>query len=106
MPTTAKSTRSEELTAQSQLVRTVEANLKIVTLEGPTETAFRQSLLNCVSNQLATMPGGLITRLYESACEAKFPTPPVTAFREALQRQIGARHNLRTYRSTPARAGK
>ena len=106
MPPATKSNRSEELTAQSQLVRTVEANLKINTLEGPTEQAFRESLLACVATQLAAMPDGLITRLYEAACEAKFPTPPVTSFREALQRQIGSRHNLRTYRAAGTKAAK
>lgn len=98
MPTAEKSSRSEELTAQSQLVRTVEANLDIAVVESDHEIRFRESLLRCAATQLSKLPAGLLTRLYEAACKVRFSTPAVVTFREALQVEIGLRLSLKSYR--------
>lgn len=99
MPATAeKTSRSEELTAQSQLVRTVEANLDIAVVESEAELRFRDSLLSCAATQLPKLPPGLLTRLYEAACKVRYSTPPVVLFRESLQREIGVRMSLKSYR--------
>ncbi len=95
---TEKTSRSEELTAQSQLVRTVEANLDIAVIESDHEIRFRDSLLRCASAQIAKMPPGLLTRLYEAACKVRFSTPAVVLFRESLQVEIGTRLSLKSYR--------
>jgi len=98
MPTAEKSSRSEELTAQSQLVRTVEANLDIAVIESDHEIRFRESLLCCAAAQVGKLPPGLLTRLYEAACKVRFSTPAVVTFRETLQREIGVRFSLKSFR--------
>lgn len=108
MTTTPKTTRSEELTSQSQLVRTVEANLKIHTLEDPLEKRFRTSLLARAEEALREMPQGLVTRLYEAACDVKYSTPDVINFRNGLHKQIGHHLGLRKFHqpATPNQAKK
>jgi len=94
---TTTTPKSEELQAQTHLVRTIEAALK-VSIPDTEEIRFRSSLLRCAEAQLATLKPAFITRLYESACDVKFPSDEVTAFRKALQAAIGRSLGLKQYR--------
>lgn len=81
------------LQEQSRLIRTVEANLKVSFLDA-TELRFRGSLLRCVEAALPNLNGTHITRLYEAACDVKFPSDEVTEFRKKLQTVIGKNLDL------------
>jgi hypothetical protein len=99
MATTPKAPNSEkdELSAQTQLTRLVEASLKI-SIPDPDEIRFRRSLLNCAINKIGTLKSSFITRLYEAACDVKFPSDEVTNFRKELQNVIGTNLNLKAFR--------
>lgn len=89
--------KSDELQAQTHLTRTIEAALKVA-VPDPEEIRFRQSLLNCATAQIATLKPSFITRLYEAACDVKFPSDEVTDFRKALQAAIGRSMGLKNFR--------
>lgn len=89
--------KSEELQSQTHLTRTIEAALKVA-VPDPEEIRFRSSLLRCAEAQLPTLKPSFITRLYEAACDVKFPSDEVTAFRKALQATIGRSLGLKQYR--------
>lgn len=100
MTTTTAQPKNQELKEQSVLIRTVEANLKVAVPDDE-ELKFRASLLTCAATRAAELPTGFVVRLYEAACEVKFPEPAVTGFRLALQRILGQTLDLRKYRPTP-----
>jgi len=89
--------KNEEVTKQSQLIRTVEAALKVA-IPDADEIAFRSSLLACATAKIPDLGPGFIVRLYEAACDVKFPTDHVGDFRKSLQRAIGKNLDLRSYR--------
>jgi len=91
--------KNEELQEQTHLIRTVEAHLKI-SVPDPEELRFRASLLRCAEAGIRNLKPGFIVRLYEAACDVKFASDDVTAFRHALQRALGEHLNLRAYRTT------
>jgi hypothetical protein len=99
MATTSQAPNSEkdELSSQTRLTRYIEASLKI-TIPDPEEIRFRSSLLGCATAQLKTLKPAFITRLYEAACDVKFPSDEVTQFRKDLQKVIGTSLNLKQYR--------
>lgn len=90
-------TEKDQLSAQTHLTRTIEAHLKIA-IPDAEEIRFRSSLLNCAAAQLNDLKPAFITRLYEAACDVKFPSDEVTEFRKSLQRKIGKNFNLNKHR--------
>lgn len=96
MSTTAP-TEKDKLQEQTRLTRTIEASLKVA-IPDPEEIRFRSSLLNCAAAQLSQIKPAFITRLYEAACDVKYPSDEVTDFRKALQRTIGKSLNLKEHR--------
>jgi hypothetical protein len=100
MATTSKAPNSEkeEVSAQSSLTRLVEASLKIA-IPDPDEIRFRSSLLNCAVAKISELKPAFITRLYEAACDVKFPSDEVTSFRKELQKVIGTNLNLKKFRN-------
>lgn len=90
-------TTTEEIKELSQLVRTVEANLKI-RVPSTEDMQFRASLLAKVRAELPTMPHNFIVRLYESACDVEHPDDSISALRTALQRSLGTTYALRQFR--------
>lgn len=95
MATTAKDPQLQE---QSRLIRTVEANLKVSFLDA-TELRFRGSLLRRTEAELIALNATHITRLYEAACDVKFPSEEVTAFRKTLQVAIGKNMDLTKFKA-------
>jgi hypothetical protein len=89
--------QNEELQAQTQLTRTIEAALKVAVPDAD-EIRFRGSLLRCATAQLSTLKPAFVTRLYEAACDVKFPSDEVTEFRKALQVVIARTLNLKQFR--------
>ena len=95
MATTAPN--KDELQAQTRLIRAVEAALK-VSVPDSEELRFRGSLLRCAAAQLDSLNPGFVIRLYEAACDVKFPSDDVTGLRKALQTSIGKTLGLKQYR--------
>lgn len=95
--------KNEELSQQSQLVRAVEASLKIAAPE-TAEIRFRSSLLNRAASDLTTLKPNFVVRLYEAACEVKYPSEEVTRFRLEIAKRLGREFDLSKYReaSNPA----
>jgi hypothetical protein len=91
MPPTPK---NEQLQASAQLVRTVEAALKIA-VPDDTEIGFRDALIRTTADKLKDLNPNLVTRLYEAACDVKFPSASVTWFRKRLQQAIAKNLDLR-----------
>jgi len=87
----------DELQAQTHLIRTVEAALK-VSVPDAEELRFRGSLLRCTAGQLAELKPCFVIRLYEAACDVKFPSDDVTALRKSLQKTIAKSLGLQAYR--------
>jgi hypothetical protein len=94
---------NEQLQEQTHLIRAVEAHLK-VSVPDVEELRFRGSLLAKASAELKNLKPGFVLRLYEAACDVKFPSDEVEAFRLTLQREIGLHLNLRAYRQPNAKA--
>lgn len=90
--------KNDELQAQTHLIRTIEAALK-VSVPDSAEIRFRGSLLRCAEASLADLKPAFIIRLYEAACEVKFPSDEVTSFRMALQKAIALTLNLKAYKA-------
>jgi hypothetical protein len=88
---------SEAIQQQTRLTRLIEAALKVA-IPDPEELVFRGSLLRCAEAQFPVLKPSFIVRLYEAACDVKFPSDEVTDFRKALQRVIGLSMNLKQYR--------
>jgi hypothetical protein len=93
----APNSEKDELSSQTRLTRYIEASLKI-SIPDPDEIRFRTSLLACATAQLKNLKPAFVTRLYEAACDVKFPSDEVTEFRKALQRIIGTNLNLKKFR--------
>ena len=91
--------KNDELQSQTHLIRTIEAALK-VSVPDAEEIRFRGSLLRCAAAKLGELKPGFVIRLYEAACEVKFPSDEVTSFRKALQKAIGRNLELKTYRAS------
>lgn len=89
---------NENLQQQTRLTRLIEAALKVA-IPDPEELKFRGSLMRCAQAQFDTLKPAFIVRLYEAACDVKFPSDEVTAFRKALQLVIGRSLNLKQYRN-------
>ena len=94
----ATTTKDPTLQAQSQLVRAVEADLKVA-VPDVTDLKFRGTLLRAAAAQIPTIPHGLAVRLFEAACDVKFPSDAVTEFRHALQHQIAKNLNLAAFKA-------
>lgn len=90
--------KNETLQAQTQLVRHVEASLKVA-VPDPTDLKFRGSLLRKAASEIPDLSSGFITRLYEAACDVKFPSPEVTEFRHALQHRIAKTLDLAAHKA-------
>lgn len=95
MPTPIKDPALQE---QSRLIRTVEANLKVSFLD-TTELRFRGSLLRRAAAEIPALNPTHITRLYEAACDVKFPSAEVTEFRGHLQNAIGKNLDLTKFKA-------
>lgn len=101
MATTSSSPKNDEqLQAQTRLTRTIEASLKIA-VPDPEEIRFRSSLFNCATAQIDVLKDAFVIRMYEAACDVKFPSDEVTSFRKALQNRIGKSFDLRRFRQAP-----
>jgi hypothetical protein len=87
------------LLAQTNLVRLIEANLKVVT-QDDAELAFRRQLIRQVAAQSETMNPGLLTRVYEAVCAVEFPKGDVVKLRVKLQTVIAGNLSF----TTPAAA--
>jgi len=101
MPPKAAPTKNAELQGQSLLVRTVAATLEIK-VPADKEKRFRATLLRRVAGELATMPQGLLIRLFESACGADFPDADVVDFRIKCEYILAKVLNLAEFKSAPA----
>jgi hypothetical protein len=97
IPMPPKSTTAPELVAQTQLVRTVEATLK-VRMPDDREKRFRASLLNKATADIAQFNHAHLVRLYEAACGVEFPEAEVTTFRHTCQDAIGRTLKLSDHR--------
>ncbi len=82
-------TKDPALLAQTNLVRLIEANLKVIT-QDETELQFRRALIKSVAGQLDTMNPGLVTRVYEAVCAVEYPKNDVTKLRVKVQSVIAA----------------
>lgn len=82
-------TKDPALLAQTNLVRLLEANLKVIT-QDEQELRFRRELIKQIGIQADTMNPGLITRAYEAVCAVEFPKNDVTRLRLKLQQVIAA----------------
>lgn len=91
------------LQEHTRLVRTVEANLKVVAPD-PEEVRFRASLLRLTESSLPGMNPSLVTRLYEAVCAMEFPKPEIIELRKKLQATIGKNFDLRSHRPPQAPA--
>ena len=97
--------KNETLQAQTQLVRNIEAALK-VDVPDAMDLKFRGSLLRKATAEISELSSGFITRLHEAACDVKFPSEEVTEFRHALQRAIAKSLGLEAYKAKPTTAAK
>lgn len=75
------------LLAQTNLVRLLEANLKVIT-QDEAALGFRRNLIKQVAAQSETMNPGLITRVYEAVCGVEFPKNDVVKLRVKLESVI------------------
>lgn len=93
--------KNEALQAQTHLVRTIEAALKVA-VPDPVDLKFRGSLLRKAAAEINDLAPAFIVRLHDAACDVKFPSDEVTVFRHALQAQIGKNLGLSAYKATAA----
>jgi hypothetical protein len=93
----------DQLTAQTHLIRTVEAALKVA-IPDTEELRFRGSLLRCAAAQLDTLKPAFVIRLYEAATDVKFPTDDVCSLRKALQKTIAKSLGLQAYKTAGSAA--
>ncbi len=91
-------TKNPTLQAQSQLVRAVEADLKVA-VPDTTDLKFRGTLLRACAAQIPDLPHGLTVRLFQAACDVKFPSDAVTEFRPALQHQMAKNLGLAAFKA-------
>lgn len=91
------------LLAQTNLVRILEANLKVITQSEP-DLIFRRNLIRQVAGQTETMNAGLVTRLYEAVCAVEFPKGDVVKLRDKLQTVIAGNLSFPTPAAKPATA--
>lgn len=82
-------TKDPALLAQTNLVRLIEANLKVIT-QDEAELQFRRSLIKSIATQADTMNPGLLTRVYEAVCAVEFPKNDVQKLRLKLQSVLSA----------------
>ncbi len=87
----------DQLTAQTHLIRAVEAALQVAIPDNE-ELRFRRSLMRCASAQLDTLKPAFIIRLYEAACGVKFPSDDVSDLRKSLQTSLGKSFGLKAFR--------
>ena len=98
-------TKDPILQRHTQIVRTIEANLKI-RVDNAREAAFRTALLAEATTALPAMNQTLITRLYEASCGVEFPAQDIAEFRIHLQRQIAKNLGIKAPPKTPASPAK
>lgn len=98
MSATTKTPKNEALQAHTHLVRTIESSLKI-DVPDETDLKFRGTLMRAAAAQIGSLSPAFIVRLYDAACEVKFPTSEVADFRHALQRQLGANLGLAAFKA-------
>ena len=99
--TTIANTTKDQLQAQTHLVRTIESALKVA-IPDADEIRFRATLLRCAADKAATLKPAFVIRLYEAACDVKFPSDEVTEFRKKLQIQLARELDLKAYKAKPA----
>ena len=75
------------LLAQTNIVRLLEANLKVIT-QDEAALIFRRNLIKSVASAADGMNPGLITRAYESVCAVEFPKGDVVKLRVKLESVI------------------
>ncbi len=88
------------LLAQTNLVRLLEANLKVIT-QDEAALIFRRNLIKQVAAQTETMNPGLITRAYEAVCAVEYPKGDVVKLRVKLEAVIGANLSFPTPPAAP-----
>lgn len=98
-------TKDPQVQEQSHLIRSVIANLNISFPEAD-ELKFRTSILLCVQECLGNLSAAQITRLYEAACEVKFASDDVKAFRSNVQLVIAKNLNLARFKAARKAAAK
>lgn len=98
MATTTKPPKNEALQAHTHLVRTLESSLKI-DVPDETDLKFRATLMRAAVAQIGNLSPAFIVRLYDAACDVKFPTSEVGDFRHALQRQLGVNLGLANFKA-------
>ena len=91
----------DQLTAQTHLIRAVEAALQVA-IPDSEELRFRRSLMRCAAAQLDALKPAFIIRLYEAACAVKFPSDDVSDLRKSLQTSLGKSFGLKAFRQAPA----
>lgn len=91
--------KNEELSEHTHLVRACEASLKIG-VPDPKEISFRRCLLSRAADELPNLKPVFVTRLYEAACDVKFPSDEVTEFRHRLQPSLARIHGLEAYKAS------
>jgi hypothetical protein len=90
--------KNEELSEQTHLIRAVAASLKI-DVPDQKEINFRACLLLKTAAELPRLKAAFVIRLYEAACEVRFPSEEVTHFRHACQPALASIHGLEAYKS-------
>lgn len=91
----------DQLTSQTLLIRTLEANLKVA-IPDAEELRFRGSACRKAAADLGELKPAFVVRLYEAACEVKFPSDDVAGLRKAIQKSLGKTLGLAAFRQSPA----
>jgi hypothetical protein len=92
------------LLAQTNIVRLLEANLKVIT-QDDAALLFRRNLIRQVAAASETMNPGLICRAYEAVCAVEFPKNDVTKLRVKLESVIGGILSFPAPKPAPATPG-
>jgi len=95
---TTKTPKNEALQAHTHLVRTIESSLKIE-VPDDTDLKFRATLMRAAAAKIGELSAGFIVRLYDAACEVKFPSSEVTDFRHVLQHQAAKNLGLAAFKA-------
>lgn len=98
-PTTTTDSNKALLTEQTHMIRAIEASLKI-SVPDAEELRFRGSMLRKAAAIKDELKPAFILRLYEAACEVKFPSDDVVELRKVLQVSIAKIHGLKAYRKS------
>lgn len=64
----------------------------------PEDDRFRLGIIARLTEELAKLEPGQLTRLHEAACKADAKHPGVSEFRLAIRRRLGTRYDLKAAR--------